>query len=92
MIRENQFTCPVCNSDSNRCYISTKAVMHVPNNEEFNFRLCDNCETVFLANPVPAHELERYYSDSYLPYRGASAWGKYAFLVEQHQKKWIHHD
>jgi 2-polyprenyl-3-methyl-5-hydroxy-6-metoxy-1,4-benzoquinol methylase len=87
MIRENKFTCPVCKSHANRFYISTKAMMHVPNDEEFNFRLCDHCETVFLANPVSDQDLERYYSEDYLPYRGASAWGKYAFLVEQHQKK-----
>mgnify|MGYP000663107435 CR=1 FL=1 len=32
-------------------------------------------------------ELEQYYTESYLPYRGASAWGKYSSFVANSQKK-----
>jgi SAM-dependent methyltransferase len=62
-------------------------MMHVCNNEKFNFHLCNNCETVFLSNPVSIKDLEKYYSENYLPYRGAQAWGKYSYFVEQHQNK-----
>ncbi len=73
--------CTVCNSIDNRFYISTKAMMHIPNQEEYTFNLCNSCQNVFLINPVKETQLNAFYQDYYLPYRGEKAWGKYAHWV-----------
>lgn len=53
--------------------------------ETFTFDQCQDCEAVFL-NPRPSlTELADYYKAYYLPYRGASAWGKFASLVARDQ-------
>ena len=54
--------------------------MH-PTDEVFTFVRCLGCDLVYLAPRVPAAELGRYYTDAYLPYRGARAWGPFAPLV-----------
>ncbi|MBC7413216.1 MAG: class I SAM-dependent methyltransferase [Bacteroidia bacterium] len=61
--------------------------MHEPNDELYVFNLCKYCDTVFLTNPVSAERLEHYYTDNYLPYRGAAAWGKYSSFVVDSQKQ-----
>jgi hypothetical protein len=38
--------------------MSTNALMHEPNNELYVFNVCNNCETVFLTNPVLPERLE----------------------------------
>ena len=78
--------CPVCKKNKNSFYISTNALMHEPNNELYIFDICDSCETVFLTNPVNLEKLNNYYTESYLPYRGSKAWGKYSAFVENSQK------
>ncbi len=79
--------CPVCNGKSSHHYITTRAHMHVPNNEEYRFNECAQCKSVFLQNSVPQQELHRYYSKAYLPYRGASAWGKFSDFVKRSDEK-----
>ena len=78
--------CPVCQSSQYISYISTKAQMHATE-EKFNFDQCQECQFVFLNPRVPQKLLKDYYTDSYLPYRGSSAWGKYQNLVESSQFK-----
>lgn len=82
----NNYKCTVCDTISNNLYISTNALMHQKNNEEYNFNLCNNCETVFLTNPVPTTDLDKYYTENYLPYRGENAWGKFSSFVKNSQK------
>lgn len=61
--------------------------MHVEKRDIFRFSLCHNCESIFLTNPVPESQLNQYYTDAYLPYRGEKAWGQYAnFVVWDDQK------
>ncbi len=61
--------------------------MHVEKRDIFRFNLCHNCESIFLTNPVPESQLNQYYTDAYLPYRGEKAWGQYAnFVVWDDQK------
>lgn len=69
--------CPVCKSANHEYFITTKAMMHAPNSERYVFHKCLSCESVFLTNPVSEASLGFYYTDNYLPYRGAKAWGKY---------------
>lgn len=69
--------------------------MH-PVRENFDFRRCGRCGYVFLANPVAPERLADYYTDCYLPYRGASAWGKHEARVarsdsrlNQKRARWV---
>jgi SAM-dependent methyltransferase len=62
-------------------------MMHVGKLEIFRFNRCQNCESIFLTNPVPESQLNQYYTDAYLPYRGEKAWGKYANFVVWDDKK-----
>ena len=44
-----------------------------------------------MLNPrIPTKDLSQYYTESYLLYRGSSAWGKYASFVENSQTKLDH--
>jgi ubiquinone/menaquinone biosynthesis C-methylase UbiE len=79
--------CPICKNTESSYYSSTNALMHEPNNEFYIFNICNTCEAVFLTNPVTQEKLDYYYTDSYLPYRGPAAWGKYNLFVTNSQKK-----
>ena len=83
----NAVNCPICKKPESNYYNSTNALMHEPNNEVYIFNVCNNCEAVFLTNPVTPERLEYYYTDNYLPYRGQAAWGKYSSFVANSQKK-----
>lgn len=79
--------CPVCESKKSQPYITTRAHMHVQNEENYVFNECARCKSVFLINPVNQEELSRYYSKFYLPYRGSRAWGKFSEFVERSDAK-----
>ena len=78
--------CPVCDESSITPYIKTKAQMHF-SKEFFNYDQCTNCLFVFLNPIIPPDRLKNYYTNYYLPYRGAKAWGKFEKFVERSQKK-----
>jgi len=78
--------CPVCQTNKLKAFIQTEAQMH-PSKEIFNFDQCLSCNLVFLNPRLEPQKLMHYYSDFYLPYRGADAWGKYAHLVQKSQQK-----
>lgn len=78
--------CPVCGSEQSTLYITTNALMHRSNSEYYTFNKCTSCESVFLTNPVPHSRLNDYYTENYLPYKGALAWGKYASFVAKSQE------
>jgi len=61
--------------------------MHVFNKECYIFNKCTDCESVFLTNQKSEDKIHRYYTDSYLPYKGAAAWGKFSSFVESSQRK-----
>ena len=73
--------CSICQSENHNLYIETAAMMHVEKLEIYTFNRCHNCESVFLTNPVSENQLDQYYTNAYLPYRGEKAWGKYANFV-----------
>ncbi len=79
--------CSVCKSSDNPLFIQTSAMMHTDGSEFFDFYSCNNCESVFLGNPVSPERLGAYYTDYYLPYRGSQAWGKFASFVEADDKR-----
>ena len=87
MEHTNIVNCPICKKTESNYYSSTCALMHESNNEVYIFNVCNNCEAVFLTNPVTPERLEHYYTDNYLPYRGPAAWGKYSSFVANSQKK-----
>jgi 2-polyprenyl-3-methyl-5-hydroxy-6-metoxy-1,4-benzoquinol methylase len=82
---ENVSNCLSCDS-SNSELIETTSTMMGGDKKEWNFRKCSDCKLVYLSSRVPLDQLDAYYTASYLPYRGAQAWGKYAKLVEGDQK------
>lgn len=55
--------------------------------DTFSFSRCEDCSTAFLNPRVAPNYLKTYYPDYYLPYRGATAWGKYSDFVERSQQK-----
>ena len=83
---ENIVNCTVCKKTENSFFVATNALMHEPNNECYVFNICNNCEVVFLTNPVDSKKLDQYYTENYLPYRDSLAWGKYSSFVENSQK------
>lgn len=78
--------CPVCSGTQGAYYIDTNALMHKANNESFVFNKCASCDSVFLTNPVKESNLEKYYTDNYLPYQGDKAWGRYRLFVRKSQE------
>jgi len=62
-------------------------MMHRPNSERYIFNKCSDCASVFLTNSVDEADLNEYYSEDYLPYKGAAAWGKFSAFVEGSQRK-----
>lgn len=86
MIEIKIVECPVCKSKHSTHFITTNALMHKPNNEQYLFNKCEWCDCVFLTNPVQEVVLIDYYTYNYLPYKGATAWGKYKSFVIKSQK------
>lgn len=78
--------CIICNGKSEH-WITTKAQMHRANMEQYHFNKCEDCQLVFLSNRVTQEQLHDYYTEYYLPYRGDAAWGKYAPMVANSQRK-----
>lgn len=78
--------CLSCGADQLNPLISSSAQMH-NTNEKFNFVQCQSCNLVMLNPRVKETELHQYYTDYYLPFRGPSAWGKYAHLVTRNLNK-----
>lgn len=89
MSESEQKSCAVCGSDDCPVFVRTSAQMHPAGGPEFAFRRCALCGYVFLADPVAPEDLGRFYTDSYLPYRGAEAWGKHAPTVAASDRKLI---
>jgi ubiquinone/menaquinone biosynthesis C-methylase UbiE len=82
---EQLTNCLSCQSSQLYSIEKTKAMMY-PSKEVFNFDQCHNCGLVFLNPRVSKEDLGKFYPDSYLPYRGDEAWGKYAKFVAKSQK------
>ena len=55
--------------------------------ERFTFVRCRHCGLRYLSPRVAPVELHRYYGPSYLPHRGASAWGRYAPFAAEGQRR-----
>lgn len=79
--------CPGCGSSRYERVEETGVQMDHTSCEIFTFQKCKVCDLVFLSPRVEAENLGKYYPDSYLPYRGASVWGRFSGLVEADQKK-----
>lgn len=86
MKKNQKVRCPICESIHSSHYITTHALMHKTNNECYTFNQCASCDSVFLTNPVPELKLNEYYTENYLPYQGAEAWGKHKGFVFKNQE------
>jgi len=78
--------CLACGSPRVRRRFEVPTQMH-SDRTPFPFVECGGCGLVYLAERVAADELSRYYRRSYLPYRGARAWGPFAPLVRLGQRR-----
>lgn len=78
--------CPACGEDNPSQFETTKTMM-APQIEEWNFDQCQQCDMVYLNPRVSIEQIGEYYRADYLPYRGGTAWGKYANLVDVDQLK-----
>lgn len=85
-IMEHLDACPVCDSGDIQPFVQTRAQMH-SGASRFNFDRCSSCGLAFLNPRLPPEELGAYYTERYLPYRGAEAWGRYRGLVDKSQRQ-----
>lgn len=51
--------------------------------DTFRFVRCEDCGLIYLNPRVEPEQLEVYYPDYYLPYRGPAAWGRFAGIAEK---------
>ena len=80
-------SCPVCKCDDHSHYITTQSMMSNQQGGQYHFRRCTKCHSVFLHDPVQQADISTYYPSTYLPYRGPTAWGKYAGFVAKSLQK-----
>jgi ubiquinone/menaquinone biosynthesis C-methylase UbiE len=79
-------SCPVCSNNQSEFQIATAA--HLSNvQQQFEFRKCLFCTTIFLANPPNDSQIKLFYEIDYLPYASSDYWGKYSAFVKLWQKK-----
>lgn len=83
---KNKHGCIVCNSEEIKHLYRSCTMMH-DSKKKFNFFICKICNLVFLDPRPSLAELMNYYTDSYLPYRGPSAWGRYQKFALLSQKR-----
>ena len=50
--------------------------------EPYTFVRCRKCAFIRLSPRVSGDRIARFYDETYLPHRGASAWGRHASIVE----------
>jgi 2-polyprenyl-3-methyl-5-hydroxy-6-metoxy-1,4-benzoquinol methylase len=55
--------------------------------ERFTFLRCRQCQLVYLSPRVSPEALGDYYDATYLPHRGAAAWGRFAGLAAEGQRR-----
>jgi 2-polyprenyl-3-methyl-5-hydroxy-6-metoxy-1,4-benzoquinol methylase len=55
--------------------------------ERFQFRRCRGCDLIYLSPRVSPATLSRYYDESYLPHRGPAAWGRFAPLAAEGERR-----
>ncbi len=78
--------CLSCGSGDLRHFAEMGAQMH-GETELFTFVRCGFCGLIQLNPRVKPEYLDMYYSGHYLPFRGPSAWGRYAPLVAMNLAK-----
>lgn len=82
-----QTKCLLCGSSKSETVYTTKTHMMRDDGARFHFNCCSDCHLVYLNPQVVEEELGAYYPSYYLPYRGAKAWGRFAKMVENSQRK-----
>lgn len=78
--------CMSCSSENLQPFAEMKAQMHGAD-ERFSFVRCADCGLIQLNPRVKPEDLGVYYREYYLPFRGPSAWGRYAPLVAMNLAK-----
>ncbi len=83
--RLEEVSCPSCGRDGGEPVDASRTQMAMTF-EPFTFVRCSGCQLVRLSPRPSGDDLARYYDASYLPHRGAKAWGRYAGFVERSQR------
>ena len=78
--------CLLCGADEGAPLVTTAAQMH-PSREGYTFVRCRRCGLIYLDPRPSPRALERYYDASYLPHRGATAWGRFAALAKEGERR-----
>jgi SAM-dependent methyltransferase len=77
-----EVACLLCGSAGGDVVAVSEEQQHT-SREPFRFVECSGCGLVRLSPRVPARMIGPYYDSTYLAHRGASAWGRYAPIVER---------
>ena len=78
--------CLLCRADDGLPLLTSRAQMS-RSSERFRFVRCPRCDLVYLSPRVPPSEIGRYYDEEYLPHRGDRAWGRFAPLAAEGQRR-----
>lgn len=82
LIRE----CPACLTDAPLFAFESAAQMH-DSDQSFSFSRCRECGLLFLSSRPLGSSLKDFYPDTYLPYLGERAWGRFGPVVKWDQAR-----
>jgi SAM-dependent methyltransferase len=81
-----EIPCLLCGREGIPEHLRSRVQLSPATGEWFGFRKCPDCDLVFLSPRPTLAGMARYYPPDYLPFRGASAWGRWAPLVERAER------
>lgn len=81
-----QAVCLLCGADQAHPLLDSRAQMS-RSTRWFRFVRCGRCGLVYLSPRLAESALGRYYDEGYLPHRGAEAWGRFARLAAEGQRR-----
>lgn len=73
--------CPSCGHAESVEAVRSPARLPPGDDQLHSFVRCTECRLLYLSPPIVGDDLERFYGETYLPFRGPKAWGRWAFLV-----------
>jgi hypothetical protein len=75
--------CPGCGAEDGSEVARVPSFLPPADGRRYRYVRCEGCALVHLAPPLSEEELEPFYGPGYLPFRGPSAWGRWAHWVRR---------